>query len=163
MLACPNIDSFYVVFYMRLVINNLLLLLLSFASVAQPLSYYFEGNVKFDLSIPTPKEVLGYELGNGMYVMISSFAIWKCWLKKSDRINFEVIGRTHEHRPLVMLTITAADKLAKVEQTRQAHLARLTGKQVSKVDQPAVVWMGYSVHGNESSGSNTAFTCLLIT
>ena len=75
---------------------------------------------------------------------------------KSDRINFEVIGRTHEQRPLVMLTITAANKLSNIEQTRQAHLARLSNNNDKAQDEPAVVWMGYSVHGNESSGSNSS-------
>ena len=140
---------------MRLIIT-IFTLLLSFASVAQPLSYYFEDDVKFDPAIPTPKEVLGYEVGEWHVRHDQLVRYMEVVAEKSDRINFEVIGRTHEQRPLVMLTITAADKLASVEQTRQAHLARLKGKQTSDVDQPAVVWMGYSVHGNESSGSNTA-------
>ncbi|TGE81017.1 peptidase M14 [Pseudoalteromonas sp. KS88] len=140
---------------MRLIIT-IFTLLLSFSSIAQPLSYYFEDDVKFDPAIPTPKEVLGYEVGEWHVRHDQLVRYMEVVAEKSDRINFEVIGRTHEQRPLVMLTITSADKLASVEQTRQAHLARLKGKQTSDKDQPAVVWMGYSVHGNESSGSNTA-------
>ena len=93
---------------MRLVIT-IFTLLLSFASVAQPLSYYFEDNVKFDPSIPTPKEVLGYEVGEWHVRHDQLVRYMEVLAEKSDRINFEVIGRTHEHRPLVMLTITAAD------------------------------------------------------
>lgn len=55
-----------------------------------------------------------------------------------------------------MLTITAANKLKNIEQTRQAHLARLNNSNNKLAEQPSVVWMGYSVHGNESSGSNAA-------
>ena len=39
---------------MRLVLT-LMVVLLSFSSVAKPLSYYFEQDVKFDPSIPTPE------------------------------------------------------------------------------------------------------------
>ncbi|WP_350609099.1 M14 family zinc carboxypeptidase, partial [Pseudoalteromonas sp. 41-MNA-CIBAN-0057] len=52
--------------------------------------------------------------------------------------------------------ITAANKLKNIEQTRQAHLARLNNSNNKLAEQPSVVWMGYSVHGNESSGSNAA-------
>ena len=47
---------------MRLVLT-LMVVLLSFSSVAKPLSYYFEQDVKFDPTIPTPEEVLGYRSG----------------------------------------------------------------------------------------------------
>ena len=62
---------------------------------------------------------------------------------------------THEQRPLLMLTFAAPQRLADIEQVRSQHLARLEGEP-STNDDPAVVYMGYSVHGNESSGSNAA-------
>ena len=140
---------------MRLVLT-LMVVLLSFSSVAKPLSYYFEQDVKFDPSIPTPEQVLGYEVGEWHVRHDQLVRYMEILADKSDRINFEVIGRTHEQRPLVMLTITAADKLSSIEQTRQAHLARLSNNSSKAQDDPAVVWMGYSVHGNESSGSNSS-------
>lgn len=141
---------------MRFIIT-IFTVLLSFAASAQPLSYYFEQDIKFDPAIPTPQEVLGYEVGEWHVRHDQLVRYMEILAEKSDRINYEIIGRTHEQRPLVMLTITAANKLANVEQTRQAHLARLSnGESDANTDQPAVVWMGYSVHGNESSGSNSA-------
>ncbi len=109
---------------MRLVLT-LMVVLLSFSSVAKPLSYYFEQDVKFDPSIPTPKQVLGYEVGEWHVRHDQLVRYMEILADKSDRINFEVIGRTHEQRPLVMLTITAANKLSNIEQTRQAHLSTL--------------------------------------
>jgi len=140
---------------MRLVLT-LMVVLLSFSSVAKPLSYYFEQDVKFDPTIPTPEEVLGYQVGEWHVRHDQLVRYMEILAQKSDRINFEVIGRTHEQRPLVMLTITAANKLSNIEQTRQAHLARLSNNNDKAQDEPAVVWMGYSVHGNESSGSNSS-------
>ncbi|WP_404342079.1 M14 metallopeptidase family protein [Pseudoalteromonas mariniglutinosa] len=141
---------------MRLIII-ILSLLLSFTALAKPLSYYFEQDIKFDPAIPSPEKVLGYEVGEWHVRHDQLVHYLQVLAEKSDRINIEVIGRTHEQRPLVMLTITAADKLHDIENIRQAHLARLASKEsVSNTKHPAVVWMGYSVHGNESSGSNSA-------
>ncbi|MCQ8891378.1 M14 family metallopeptidase [Pseudoalteromonas carrageenovora] len=140
-------------------IITIMVAMLSFSSMAKPLSYYFEQDVKFDPAIPTPEQVLGYEVGQWHVRHDQLVRYMEILADKSDRINFEVIGRTHEQRPLVMLTITAADKLTKIEQIRQDHLARLDNKTSNKTNSqvpPSIVWMGYSVHGNESSGSNSA-------
>jgi len=131
-------------------------MLVSVSALAKPLSYYFEQDVKFDPSIPTPEQVLGYEVGEWHVRHDQLVQYMQILAEKSDRMNFKVIGRTHEQRPLVMLTVTASDKLGQVEQIRKAHLARLNGGASDSSKQPAVVWMGYSVHGNESSGSNAS-------
>ncbi len=140
---------------MRLIIT-ILTMLVSVSALAKPLSYYFEQDVKFDPSIPTPEQVLGYEVGEWHVRHDQLVQYMQILAEKSDRMNFKVIGRTHEQRPLVMLTITAPEKLGQVEQIRKAHLARLNGGASDSSKQPAVVWMGYSVHGNESSGSNAS-------
>ncbi|WP_338364019.1 M14 metallopeptidase family protein [uncultured Pseudoalteromonas sp.] len=139
-------------------IVTIMVAMLSFSSMAKPLSYYFEQDVEFDKTIPTPQDVLGYEVGEWHVRHDQLVRYMEILAQKSDRINFEVIGRTHEQRPLVMLSISSAEKLANLEQIRQAHLARLVNSEQAKNTQnaPAVVWMGYSVHGNESSGSNAA-------
>jgi hypothetical protein len=130
--------------------------LLSFSSMAKPLSYYFEQDIEFDHSIPTPEEILGYQVGEWHVRHDQLVRYMEILAQKSDRINFEIIGRTHEQRPLVMLTITAPNKLKNIETIRQAHLSRLIDSNNQTAEQPAVVWMGYSVHGNESSGSNSS-------
>lgn len=44
-------------------ILTVVVVLASFSSMAKPLSYYFEQQVEFDSTIPTPQEVLGYQVG----------------------------------------------------------------------------------------------------
>ena len=135
----------------------IMMIMLSFSSLGKPLSYYFDDDVTFDPAIPTPEQVLGYQVGEWHVRHDQLVRYMQILADKSDRINFEVIGRTHEQRPLVMLTITAANKLTNIEHIRKAHLARLNNNTDSNNSaQPAVVWMGYSVHGNESSGSNAS-------
>jgi len=134
-----------------------LLVLFSPLVLAKPLNFYFDSDVKFDPNIPTPKSVLGYEVGD-WHVRHDQLARYMHVLaEKSDRINIETIGYSHEQRPLLMLTITTPEKLKNIDAIQAKHIARLSDGEVkTNEDDPAVVWMGYSVHGNESSGSNAS-------
>ncbi len=78
--------------------------------------------------------------------------------KASDRITIENRGTTYEGRPLVLLTITSPNNHQNLETIRAAHVA-LTKDGASSIDvsaQPIVVYQGFSIHGNEPSGSNAA-------
>ena len=76
----------------------------------------------------------------------------------SDRVRLEEYASSYEHRTLVVLTVTSPDNQRNLEQIRTEHL-RLSEPSVSDSldleQMPAVVWMGYSIHGNEASGSNS--------
>ena len=65
----------------------------------------------------------------------------------SPRVSIEVTGQTYEQRPLLQLSISSAENQNQLTALRQAR--REGGG-------PLVVWLGYSVHGNEPSGSNAA-------
>lgn len=76
----------------------------------------------------------------------------------SDRITIENRGATFEGRPLLLLTITSANNHLNIETIRQQHL-ELTQKEPSTTninEMPIVVQQGFSIHGNEPSGSNAA-------
>lgn len=68
----------------------------------------------------------------------------------------EIIGHTHEQRPLLQLIIASEQNLAKLEQIRERHLAVARGEAEFDPSLPLVIWLGYGVHGNESSGPNAA-------
>jgi len=77
----------------------------------------------------------------------------------SDRVVYEEIGRTYEARPLVMLTISSPENLARLEEIRRQHLrhsnpARKPARPLEEM--PVIVNMGYGVHGDEPSASNAA-------
>ena len=65
----------------------------------------------------------------------------------SPRVSIKVIGHTFEQRPLLQLAITSAGNQEKLDGLRRQHL---------EGDGPLVVWLGYSVHGDEPSGSNAS-------
>ena len=141
--------------------KSLLSLLLSFFTLytyAQvDLSYYLPTGYTYDESIPTPKEVLGYEVGEWHVSHDQLVMYMKAVADASDRVTFEEIGRTYEKRPQVMLTITSPANLAKIDQIKdERKKLRDAGATVDIEKMPIVMFMGYSVHGNEPSGANAA-------
>ncbi|KZN68888.1 M14 family zinc carboxypeptidase [Pseudoalteromonas luteoviolacea] len=136
-------------------ITLFLLGLLIFQSQAKPLSYYFSADIEFDQNITKPSEVLGYEVGE-WHVRHDQLVNYLTLLaKQSPRMRISTIGHSHERRPLLLLAVTTANNQDKLEQIRQAHLSSLSTK-TDRSTSPNIIWMGYSVHGNEPSGSNAA-------
>ncbi|MDK1288978.1 M14 metallopeptidase family protein [Pseudoalteromonas umbrosa] len=133
----------------------LLLAFLVFQSQAKPISYYFSPEIEFDQSISKPSEVLGYEVGE-WHVRHDQLVNYMTRVaEQSPRLNIATIGYSHEKRPLLLLSATSIEQQKSLELIRQARLAYLRGD-TKLHDGPNVIWMGYSVHGNESSGSNAA-------
>ncbi|MBT1451439.1 peptidase M14 [Glaciecola sp. XM2] len=117
---------------------------------------YLPANQNYDPAIPKPEAVLGYPVGTWHVRHDQLVAYMKALAEASDRVTFEVTGYTHEQRPLVLLTITSPENHANVEQMREAHLARLQTGESAGPEDPLIFYMGYSVHGNEPSGSNAS-------
>ena len=81
----------------------------------------------------------------------------------SERVSISTYGHTYENRPLLLLTVTSPQNHQNIENLRQEHLRLSDPAQSSDLDissMPVVVWMGYSVHGNEASGSNASLLAL---
>jgi hypothetical protein len=81
----------------------------------------------------------------------------KAVAEASDRVIFEETGRSYEKRPQTLLTITSPGNLTKLDQIK-ADRAKLRdpGATVNIQNMPVVMFMGYSVHGNEPSGANAS-------
>lgn len=136
------------------------LLLSSNAIQAQvDLSYYLPDTVKYDPSIPTPSSIIGHEVGEWHVTHDRLVYYMRALADASDRIQIQQTGVTYEGRPQLLLTITHPDNLSNIEEIRNNH-KNLTNPEVSTSldtkEMPAVIWMGYSVHGNEPSGSNAS-------
>ncbi len=107
---------------------------------------------EYNPEIPTPEEYLGYELGDWHVRHDQIIAYFKLLAEKSTNISFEVYGKSWEQKPQVVLIATSKanqQQLAKIKQQRHSPLA---------IDNqsPLVVWLGYSIHGNEASGTNAS-------
>ncbi len=143
---------------MKSLIKTTFFLLLSITiSFAQSGMEYYLPEGEYDPSIPTPKEVLGYDIGD-WHVSHDQLIIYlKALDTASDRIEMVEYARSHENRPLYTVMISSPENLARKEDIRQAHLQLTDHKESDKVsidNLPAVLYQGYSIHGNESSGAN---------
>ncbi len=123
------------------------------------LSYYLPQDITYNQNISTPSEVIGHEVGE-FHITHDKLVYYMHHLaNQSDRITIQQYGKTHEKRPLVMLTITSPENHSKIEELKNQHKKLSTGERINEkelTDIPLVTWLGYSVHGNESSGSNSA-------
>ncbi|MCS5489930.1 M14 metallopeptidase family protein [Algoriphagus limi] len=125
-------------------------------SMAQT-DYFFPGE-SFDSTIPSPEEFLGYPIGDWhtRYDLIVKY------FEKLDEVSelatLQTIGYTHEHRPKVILTIASPTHMADLEQIRQRQiqLADPTQEKPDVSSMPAIVHLGYGVHGNEPSSAEAA-------
>ena len=121
------------------------------------LSYYFKNSEKFDKTIPKPSEVIGHEVGEWHVTHDKLVQYMYALANSSDRIIIEETGKTYEDRPLLILKISSEENIKNLESIRKKHLEISNGLKKSDFqNMPAIVYQGYSVHGNEASASNAA-------
>lgn len=121
------------------------------------LDYYLPDNVQYNPDIPTPKEVLGYEVGQWHVRHDQLVRYFEVLAEASDRMTLEVTGYTHERRPLIIAKFSNAENQGRLEEMRQAHMAVSDPAQdVDATAAPLVSYLGFSVHGDESSGINAS-------
>lgn len=108
---------------------------------------------------PAPEEFLGYAMGESFTPHHRIVAFFDELAAKSDLVHVERIGESYEHRPLILATITSAKNHAAIESIRNdvARIARgEAGAAALAKSTPAIVWLAFGVHGNESSSAEAA-------
>jgi hypothetical protein len=120
---------------------------------------YWPAGVAADPAVPTPKQFFGFEIGHHHLRHDQVVAYLREIARVSDRVTIEQYGQTHGGRPLLLLTITSPENHARLNeiQRRQRQLARPRTPELPDLSGlPVVVNMGYGVHGDEPSATNTA-------
>ena len=126
------------------------------------LSYYLDLNHPYNDKIPKPKELLGFEVGQ-WHISHDKLVNYLYKISElSDRVQIENRGQTYEGRPILLLKITSPENHKKLDLIRKNHI-KLTEVNSEKIDLkniPLVVYQGFSIHGNEPSGSNSSILSL---
>ena len=141
----------------KILLLSFLILTITLSAQKKTLSYYLPDNISYDKNIPTPEEFFGFQIGEQHVSHDQLVSYMKELDRLSDRITSKMIGRTHENRPVMALTITSPDNHRHIDKIKEDHV-KLTdpsvsaGLDVSKM--PIVVYQGHSIHGNEPSGAN---------
>lgn len=135
--------------------------LASFALTAQndvTLDYYLPQDITYDASIPKPTEVIGHEVGQWHVTHDKLVYYMQTLAEASDRMTIETRGKTYEGRPILLLTVTSPQNHQNLEQIRKDHIALSENgsNSLNTGEMPIVVYQGFSIHGNEASGSNAS-------
>jgi hypothetical protein len=123
---------------------------------------FFPGAL-YDDAIPTPDAILGQLHGSRLSHHEEILECFLRWAASSPRLKLYPHGQTHEGRELVHAVITSPANHARLDAIR-ADLGRLHDPRgLSDADAerivtstPPVAWLGYSIHGDELSGSDAA-------
>lgn len=87
---------------------------------------------------------------------------FKAVAEKSRQVKLVQYGETYEHRPLLLAFVSSEANINRLEQLRVNNLRRtgLLPGNPDKTDKTVFVWFSYSVHGNESAGSESSMQVL---
>lgn len=114
--------------------------------------------------VSSPEQFLGYKLGSRYtphYKIVNYFR--QVASQSPDMVKVEQYGETNEGRPLLLAFISSKENLSNLENIRLNNL-RLAGTALDRMaaneNAPAIVWLSYNVHGNETSSSEAAMLTL---
>ena len=117
----------------------------------------------FDPAIPAPKSVLGFPVGERPARHAQVVAYLRTLSVSSPRVKLEQMGETYEGRPLVYAVISSETNMQRLTQIRAqleniADPRRLPRGEMEKLvgEMPALVWLSYSIHGDEISGTDAS-------
>jgi len=139
-------------FFIRILCALVVLMNLSLVAHAAPLTYYLGNETNYDASVQSPDKFLHHEIGQQHIRHDQLLAYFKQLASQSDRVAIESIGRSYQQREQVLVAISSPENLANLD----AILEKRDRKDYQAGDEPVVVWLGYSVHGDEISGSHAA-------
>jgi len=121
--------------------------------------------VSVNAQVKSPEEFLGYKIGDKYtphWKLISYFQ--SVAIAAPANVKLEQYGQTNEGRPLMLAFISSAENMKNLEQIRvnNLRLANLANDKGAPVEEnaPAIVWLSYNVHGNETSSSEASMLTL---
>lgn len=147
-----------------MLLSRLLIMLFLFtsfsSSYAAPVHDYLPVKANFDPEIPLPKQTLGFEIGQRHLRHDQLKQYFSTLADNSKRMKITNIGQTAQLREQFLVTISSAKNLANLDAIlAQRHIDQKkwqSDKKNSIEKAPLVLWLGYSVHGDEISGANAA-------
>ena len=108
-------------------------------------------SIEVSADTPAAAEMLGFEPGTRHPHHHELLDYYRELAAQSDRVRIETIGKSHGGRDQILLYFANAERIGQIEDIR-ADRQRAS----REGDGPPVVWLGYSVHGNEASGASAA-------
>ncbi len=125
--------------------------------------FQFYPGASYDPKIPTLLQVVGHDWGQDLTDHQQLESYLKALEKASSRVRVVKYGETWEGRSLYYLVIGSERNLARLDAVKAGirNLAYPQTLSASAAEElihtlPAIVWLAYNVHGNETSGMEAA-------
>lgn len=127
------------------------------------IAFLLSATALFAQPVPTPQQFLGYEIGQRFTTSDQVIGYFRALDAASPLLTLTQYGETYEGRPLVYAVVTSAKNQQRLEAIR-ANSASINRPDTTPADaarkiasdQPVIVWLAFSVHGNEASSSEAA-------
>jgi hypothetical protein len=130
----------------------------------------YDGNIlegTYSDTVSDPATFLGFEAGQRVANPAQITAAIMAWQGQSDRLKVIEYAQTHEGRPLFAVFISSPTNLARLDDieaqiNKLADARTLDNTEANAIIEslPAVAWMAYSIHGNETSGADAALASI---
>ncbi|MCL1138182.1 M14 family zinc carboxypeptidase [Shewanella pneumatophori] len=110
-------------------------------------------NPLYGVTTTSPEAFLGYPLGERLLRHDQINYYLKQIASENPRVSIENTGQSHEARQQLTAVITSSENQAKLDEIlAQRQQVKYQGEQQG----PMVIWLAYSIHGDESSGAHSA-------
>lgn len=110
-------------------------------------------NPLYGVTTTSPEEFLGYPLGQHLLRHDQVNYYLKEIAQQNPRVSLENTGISHEGRQQLTAVITSANNQQQLDEIlKQRQQVKYLGEQSG----PIVIWLAYSIHGDEASGAHAA-------
>ncbi len=128
----------------------------------------FFSDVKHQSDVPTQESIIGFAVGQRAASPSEIERCLQAWAKAApDRTRLVEYARTHENRPLCYMIVTAPanmERLADIQSglAKLADPRRVSDAEAERITKtiPPVAWLAYTIHGDETEGSDAALALL---
>ena len=121
----------------------------------------------YNSAISKPEKFLGFEVGDRVATSLQIVESLEAWSSQSERIKVIEYARSHEGRPLHAVFISSPDNISRLDEiksdiVRISDARKINDSEASQIikELPAIAWMAYSIHGNETSGADAALASI---
>jgi hypothetical protein len=128
---------------------------------------YSARGATYDARVPTPRSVLGYDVGERFTPHAAVLRYFERVALTSKRVHLDTLGKTFEGREYITAVVTSERNQARLAQIMaDAHrIADPRGASQSDLDAalsrlPAIVLLAHSIHGGEASGTEASLATL---
>lgn len=128
-----------------------------YSQVEEKFDFYTRGEYRPE--IPRPQSILRFDVGDFHTTYAQMEKVIESIAKAApDRVRIYDIGLTNEHRMQHIVAISSPENIARIDEIR-ANIAKLADPRKTSAAEaqtiaqntPAIAWMAYTIHGNESA------------